>query len=210
MGSAHCPLCQSLARKLPFTKSPLYHCPTCDLIYKDRLLHLSADEERRRYEAHDNTLQNEGYVRVFQEFIENAITPFVEREAAVLDFGCGPTPVLKELLEERGFTVDAYDPLFAPSPHRIGYNLVTCTEVLEHVFDPLDTWRRLLSSLSSNGIIAVMTHFHPGEAEITNWWYIRDNTHVVFYSAQTFTWVAQEFNLTILYNDGTKTVVLRN
>ena len=211
MDSVSCPLCHSLTQEISDTKVLLYHCPRCDLIYKDQLLHLSPDEERQRYEAHENDAQNEGYVRMFQEFIENAVTPFVDKRAAILDFGCGPTPVLKELVQEQGFTVDAYDPYFAPRlAYKTAYNLVTCTEVLEHVFNPLDVWGRLLSLLSSNGVLAVMTHFHPGKAEIANWWYTRDNTHVVFYSAQTFAWVARELNLSILYNDGKKTVTLRN
>ena len=211
MGGARCPLCHSLTRELPSAKTLLHHCPTCDLIYKDQSLHLNADEERKRYETHENTLQNEGYVRVFQEFISCAITPFVGNDATVLDYGSGPTPVLKQLLEQQGFTVEAYDPFFAPSPvHNVTYDLITCTEVLEHVFDPLSVWQRLLSLLSPKGVLALMTHFHPGEAETAEWWYLRDHTHVTFYSVQTFAWVAQKFDLNILYNDGVKTVVLRN
>lgn len=211
MGSAHCPLCHSLARGIPSAKTLLYHCPTCDLIYKDKSLHLSAGEERKRYETHNNTLENQGYVQMFQEFITTAILPFVGSDVTILDYGSGPTPVLKQLLEQRGFVVTAYDPFFAPSLGRnTTYDLITCTEVLEHVFDPLSMWQRLLSLLSSKGVLAIMTHFHPGDADTAEWWYLRDNTHVTFYSAQTFAWVAQKFNLNIIYNDGAKTIVLRN
>ena len=157
-----------------------------------------------------NTLQNLGYVRMFQEFIAGSVTPFVKQDAVILDFGSGPTPVLKHLLEQQGFKVDVYDPFFAPSIiSNVTYDCITCTEVLEHVFDPMSMWKRLLSLLSSDGVLALMTHFHLGTSETPSWWYLRDNTHVTFYSARTFAWVAQKFALDILYNDEVKTVVLK-
>ena len=210
MGNTRCPLCEGLARELPPAKIPLYHCTICDLMYKGQSMHLNADEERRRYETHDNTLQNLGYVRMFQEFIAGSVTPFVKQDAVILDFGSGPTPVLKHLLEQQGFKVDVYDPFFAPSIiSNVTYDCITCTEVLEHVFDPMSMWKRLLSLLSSDGVLALMTHFHLGTSETPSWWYLRDNTHVTFYSARTFAWVAQKFALDILYNDEVKTVVLK-
>jgi len=147
---------------------------------------------------------------MFETFIAAAVRPFATPGAKVLDFGSGPEPVLREILTQQGYRADCYDPFFAPAlPQCSPYDLITCTEALEHVYKPWKTWQLMLSLLAPSGTIAVMTHFHPGAESIAKWWYIRDTTHVVFYSEKTFAWLAAEFGLAIEYSDGVKTIVLK-
>ena len=47
---------------------------------------------------------------MFEAFIHKSIFPYQERINKALDFGCGPGPVLAELLKRRGLEVEIYDP----------------------------------------------------------------------------------------------------
>ena len=116
-----------------------------------------------------------------------------------LDYGCGPGPVLGLMLRENGFELIDWDPIFVPDDSAIAlgksdaYDFITCTEVAEHFYDPsreFDTMNRLLKH---GGVLAVLTSFQPTEkADFEKWHYIRDPTHVVFYSKLTFEKLAEE------------------
>jgi hypothetical protein len=160
-----------------------------------------------RYLEHNNDPTNPGYVKMFEDFLDVTL-PWCQGHRA-LDFGSGPGPVLAGILRDKGWEVDLYDPYFAPDrafvQHR--YNLITCTEVMEHVKDPLATWQLLAGCLERDGVLAVMTHFHSGTKSFKDWWYIRDATHVCFYNRSTMEWLAQEFGLSLVYCDDFKTTV---
>ena len=144
--------------------------------------------EKRLYCNHNNSFANEGYVRMFRKFIDDFIEPYSGEMKTALDFGSGPGPVLATLLREHGMDVDIYDVYFSPekSYENKTYDLITCTEVLEHLKDPLPTLRLLVDHLNSQGILAVTTMFHPGVGEeFQNWWYRRDRTHICFYTNRT-------------------------
>ncbi|MDA1381669.1 methyltransferase domain-containing protein [Plesiomonas shigelloides subsp. oncorhynchi] len=55
-----------------------------------------------------------------------------------MDFGCGPGPLLAQMLEEAGFRMHKYDPYFHPERATLAreYDFVTCTEVAEHFMPP--------------------------------------------------------------------------
>lgn len=170
----------------------------------------SPEEQKARYATHQNTPDNAGYVAMFEAFLRDGVDPFVRSPARALDFGCGPLPpggipVLAGLLEVRGFETDFYDPFFSPeTPWRERtYDLVTLTEVLEHVTDPLGILESLRGRLTGRGVIALTTLFHPEDKrEFGEWWYRRDSTHVSFYSPATIRRLAQVLGLEVLHIDG--------
>lgn len=211
---SRCPLCRetrsrSLAAR-PHPGGSYRHCRRCDLIFATSGGLLSPRQEKERYLAHDNTHDNEGYVSMLSRFLERAVLPFSEPGRA-LDFGCGPGPVLADLLGDRGYQVEVYDPFFYPDRRPLGesYQLITCTEVVEHVTRAQETWALLFSLLSPGGVLAVMTHFHPGPGLFEDWWYHRDPTHIRFYSPQTFRYLSRHLGLETLDYDGQKTITLR-
>ena len=205
-----CPLCFSPSNGFSCTDKTYYHCPECDLIFLDPLFRPHREKEKERYESHNNTLDNKGYVEMFEKFIEKAVLPFTSHPCQALDFGCGPGPVLKVLLERKGITTEIYDPFFAPREFSLGnkYDLITCTEVLEHAFDPLKTWNFFLNHLKTGGHLSLMTLFHPSPAGFQDWWYKNDPTHVTFYSLETFYWIENNFPLRVLYTDHKNTLVM--
>ena len=129
----------------------------------------------------------------------------------ISDFGCGHGPVLAHLLKEKGFSVDTYDPYFAPEKvyeHK-NYDLITSTEVIEHLRDPMCELRLMKEHLKPGGLLSVMTLFHPDdEKEFLEWYYKREVTHIAFYTPLTMQHIANILGLKILHQDRKNITVL--
>jgi SAM-dependent methyltransferase len=156
------------------------------------------DEERARYETHENDPADAGY----RAFLDRLALPLAERlspGAEGLDYGSGPGPTLSVMLGERGFRTQTYDPFFAPSrePLRRRYDFVTCSETVEHFFDPGQEFETLDRLLRPGGWLAVMTAVFTDDLDFGSWWYVRDPTHVAFYAPETLEWIATHFRWTL-------------
>ncbi|MBO8136956.1 MAG: class I SAM-dependent methyltransferase [Desulfotomaculum sp.] len=210
--SKSCWLCGSISETINDVKSPIYyHCPVCDLIFIDDEYILSPREEKKRYTLHENTRENQGYVKFLTGFINEAVKPYMKNIKTGLDFGCGPGPVLSQLLTEMGIIMEYYDPYFYPGVYFSykKYDLITCTEVLEHVRKPREVINFFQEHLNSRGILAVMTLFHNNN-NFKKWWYRLDPTHICFYSPRTFHWIAKKYNLEIKYINDKNICVMQN
>ena len=173
---------------------------------------MSGREEREVYLQHENTPENDGYVQMFRDFIDGAILPFSGRIETALDFGCGPGPVLASLLREQGIRTETYDPYFADYPGVLSatYDLITATEVLEHLVHPMTELKRLIRILNPGGILAVMTLFHPNRTDLfQDWWYRRDPTHVGFFTPVTLKAMARDLGLDLAGHDHKRIAVFR-
>ncbi len=201
-----CKICKNKDLKELKFKETYYHCQKCDLIFLDEDQILKPEEEKRRYEQHDNSHKNKGYVKMFERFIEGVIEPYTKKIETVLDFGCGPGPVLADLLKEKGFTVDIYDPYYFPERIFRGkkYDLITSTEVFEHLTEPAKEIEMLIKHIKRSGYLAIMTLFHPGPDGFKDWRYKRDPTHITFYNSNTFQEIARRYPLKIIFEDGEK------
>ncbi|EKE02108.1 MAG: 2-polyprenyl-3-methyl-5-hydroxy-6-metoxy-1,4-ben zoquinolmethylase [uncultured bacterium] len=189
-----------------------YNCINCDYIFIDPESIVSKEEELRIYQLHHNSLENTGYVNMFKDFADKAIMPYKSSTKSILDFGSGPSPVLAHLLREEGFEVDIYDPYFAPEKvyENKVYDLITSTEVIEHLSNPVETFKILYKHLNPSGIISIMTLYHPQDNEkFQSWWYRRDETHISFYTHNTMKHLAKIFNMEILLLDSKNLCVLQ-
>lgn len=207
-----CKICCALTDHLREKKSDAvyFFCQQCGFVFLSPDFYLSPTEEKARYELHENTIENAGYVQMFESFIESAVIPWIREEAAILDYGCGPGPVLAELLRKRKYSVDVYDPYFFPAMEYTGkkYDLITATEVIEHLSDPLCCILQLKKILNPNGKIAIMTQFNTHEPDsFLKWYYRREDTHISFFNTQVFSALAAALDLHIIYCDDTKTIV---
>ena len=112
-----CPLCGAPVHgaRLESHGRSLYDCGECGLVFVDPRTLPPADEERARYETHDNNPEDQGY----RDFLDRLAIPLAKRlapGASGLDFGSGPGPTLSVMLTERGFPTETWDPFFAPDP----------------------------------------------------------------------------------------------
>lgn len=198
--STECPLCLAPA-SVPFLEEPgrrYLHCCVCDLVFVPPGDRPTRAEEAQRYLAHQNDRGDPGYV-AFLRRLADPLCARVPEGASGVDIGCGPAPVLSELLAETGRATRYYDPQFFPdrSPLSATYDFVTCCEVVEHAHDPSALFTQLVGLLRPHGVLGVMTSLRDPHADFARWWYRRDITHVCLYSMRTLQWVAEHFDLTL-------------
>jgi hypothetical protein len=208
-----CALCNSFDLILLNDGKKTYRrCKNCDYIFLDRAFILSPQEEKIRYSFHNNDIENEGYVAMFERFFDKVL-PFLGEVHTILDFGCGPGPVMAELLKRRGYELSLYDKYFHDDTNNLykPHDCVISTEVFEHLANPLEHLKILIrNSLKAQGIIALMTQFHPNDdVSFLQWYYKLDETHIGFFSPKTFEYIAQKLGLKILFIDGKDTVVFQ-
>ncbi|WP_049722250.1 class I SAM-dependent methyltransferase [Gilvimarinus polysaccharolyticus] len=173
-------------------------CSCCYLIFVPPEFHLTAKQERAEYDLHDNQSNDLGYRR----FLGRLYEPLVARLAPAakgLDFGCGPGPTLSVMLQEAGFSVALYDVFYVPDRAVLGaqYDFITATEVVEHLHDPQLQLAQLWDCLVDTGVLAIMTKLALDADAFSRWHYKNDQTHVCFFSRQTFEFLAERFNATL-------------
>ncbi len=210
----NCKICQEPTASFydEYMKCQTYHCKACQFIFKDEEAIISHERELKVYQQHNNTEENLGYVAMFQDFIDKTITPHRAQIKTALDFGSGPNPVLAKILEKNSFETEYYDKFFSPEKVYEGkkYDLITSTEVLEHISDVQGVMALFSKHLNSGGYLALMTQFHPDDEEAyLNWWYRRDPTHIVFFRPETFAILAEQHGMIRLYHDDKKLVLLQ-
>ena len=189
-----------------------YWCEECHFCFKDEKSIISLEAEQKVYEQHENSIENAGYVAMFRDFIMKTITPHKDEIQNILEFGSGPTPVLSQILTQDGFNVHSYDKFFAPQKiykNKV-YDLITSTEVIEHIAEPHELFDFFNQHLRSGGYLALMTQFLPQEREAyLKWWYRRDPTHLSFFTPKALQHLAQQHGFNLHYHDDKKVILLR-
>jgi hypothetical protein len=210
-----CPLCSGselVPVKNSLRPTVFYrHCGECDLISMDPGFHLSAESEKARYQLHQNSSNDEGYVAFLNPVVEEIAHRFKDRMGDLpvqgLDFGSGPAPVLAEILAAKGFTMTCYDPFFSSQIDLQSrtFDFVVSTEVLEHMYAPKRELEKIKSLMSQDATFFVQTQLHQGTEFFKNWWYAKDPTHVCFYSLKSFIWMQRSlgFRNMVIASDGT-------
>ena len=148
---------------------------------------------------------------MFEDFIKNAMASEFKKSEKILDFGCGPNPVFAEIRRRKGKMVDYYDPFYHPDSDIFleKYDLITSTEVFEHIQYPMDTLSKLYRIMTKGSILAIMTKFHTGTDTFEKWWYRRDVTHISFYNSKTVEMIAQLTSFELIRTDKCSFFILR-
>ena len=137
------------------------------------------------------------------------VTPYTKPGCRTLDLGCGPGPVLADILRKTGYPTEVFDPFFFPEVPTGTFGLITMTEVLEHLPDPIAVLTPWVEKLEPGGILAGMTLFHPDDPiKFGAWPYRRDATHVSFYVPETLKTLAEILGLSLRFHDGNRYFVL--
>jgi SAM-dependent methyltransferase len=194
-------------------KNNYWHCENCQFISKAHNELITEAQERVIYDIHQNFIGDEKYEAYFRKFIKKTLVPFLKPNMQGLDFGSGPEPVLATLFErEYNVTMDIYDLFYAPNESYLSkqYDFIVCTEVIEHLQNPLAYFNLFKARLKENGVLAIMTQFHNNQTEdFINWHYTRDRSHISFYTPQTFAVIAKLVGLEILLHDNQKCIAFK-
>jgi len=195
-----CPLCGD-ANSYSFFVDKFRHyrrCSGCELVFVPQRYWLNIKAEKAAYDLHENNADDSGY----RFFLSRLVTPLLEKlktGQAGLDFGCGPGPALPALLTEHGLRVDLYDPIYyiEPAVFSKTYDFICATEVVEHLRNPDKEFSSLFRMLKPGGWLGIMTKLVIDQEAFSQWHYIRDLTHICFYSRDTFTTIARRFHVGI-------------
>ena len=198
---AVCPLCRN-------EKIQEYHrdsvreylaCTHCGLVFVPREYWLDPAAEKAEYDLHTNDPDDAGY----RKFLSRLTDPLLARlspGSRGLDFGCGPGPALAAVMAEAGHGVSLYDLYYFPDRRALAqtYDFITATEVVEHFKDPLAELETLFAGLNPGGWLGIMTKQVSTPEAFKHWHYIRDLTHICFFSPSTFEYLARRFQARLL------------
>ena len=159
-GPDACPLCRAVVSgpAIRAGQRTALDCPTCRLVFVEARHHLAEDEERRRYDLHENDPDDPDY-RHFLSRLAEPLLARVPTGARGLDFGCGPGPALVRMLTEAGRPTVGWDPFYAADPAVLDrrYDFLTATEVVEHLHEPAEAFRRMDTLVRPGGHVGIVT-----------------------------------------------------
>ncbi len=166
------------SRKLPEYMHPrLRECACCQIVYGDPVLSPDCIASGYQEAAFDSGKEAHYASRTYQGLIERIAPRLPDRDSA-LDIGTGDGAFLERLIESGFARVCGIEPSAAPvsaaAPHirdliRTGifdpsafqpasFSLITCFQVLEHVWDPLALCRAAFSLLKPGGALVAVVH----------------------------------------------------
>ncbi|MDA0657297.1 MAG: class I SAM-dependent methyltransferase [Planctomycetota bacterium] len=191
-----CTLCGAAAAWFHNDASRNYfRCGRCRLVFVDPSDWISREQERLRYDCHQNDPADVRY----RCFLDRLFRPMRERLSAHsfgLDFGSGPGPTLSKMFSEIGHEMRIYDPFYAPDESVLceQYDFITASEVVEHLHCPGAELVKLWSLLHVGGWLGIMTKRVCDTLLFETWHYKRDPTHVSFFALESFDWLAQHLH----------------
>ena len=208
-----CHICDQETRSFLDEKTHIlyYHCPHCEYIFKSPEHFQDLSTQKERYNLHENDEEDEGYQAYFQRFLD-FVLPQVGRPKTALDFGCGASSLLAKMLQKEGIPCDYYDPIYHPDTfdEEKKYDLIVSTEVFEHLHQPREVFKSLLDRLEEGGFLALQTQFHANDIEaFQKWYYHQDPTHIVFFTAKTFSVLSEIYGCEFVSDNGKNMVLLR-
>ncbi len=155
-------------------------------------------DEQTRYATHNNKWNDQGYRDYLMKFGATIVAQ-EQKGAKGVDVGAGIEKVLTRLLNEEELDVKAQDPLYGFNAYDEDelYNFVVSIETVEHFHHPYSEWERMNNAILRNGRMYVATNLLEGTQKFEDWWYVKDPTHVFFYSKITMRYIADIFNMQV-------------
>lgn len=175
-----------------------YWCRSCDFCFCNLLD--DADHAAIYDDAYWAEQDPDWHGRVNQTLrlllLANYLRRDVPYELEVLDFGCGTNAfveVCRNSLQLLAWGTDIISPRLAPEyflPLAAitdgRFDVVLACEVIEHLSDPLSTFRQIRRWLKPGGVFAFQTAYFDPASCGRDWWYVGpQNGHISLYSEQS-------------------------
>lgn len=182
-----------------------YRCEYCDFIQTEEPYWLA--------EAYSSAITKSDIGLIsrnvsFAELTRNLIVTCLDPKDVFIDYG-GGYGLFTRLMRDKGFDFFHFDPKcqnifsqgFDAQPDK-EYSLLTAWEVLEHLVDPLNEIKIMLTF--SHLIFCSTMVLPPSPKPLHDWWYygLEHGQHLSFYSSKTLDLIAQKNNLSVVYTDG--------
>ena len=93
---------------------------------------------------------------------------------------------------------EGYDPFSAPDVPVGKFDIITCIEAIEHVPEPMQTFRTMTEHLADDGMIIVGETLQPDDIERIrcSWWYVAPrNGHCSTFDRRTMATIADQLGL---------------
>ena len=202
-----CKICGLTTNDVVYNKISYKKCPNCDFLCKTDEFIVDSKKECERYQHHDND-DNNGYL-VYQTNFYEMIKDYLGTTS--LDFGCGNNHILANIISKQGIESSYYDLYFYPnSDYKTKkYDSIILEEVIEHLYDPIAILKELYPLLNTNGVFIIRTNLLKDGLNLNNWWYLRDITHISFFSEKTFVKISEFLNMNIIYCNSKDLIILQ-
>lgn len=170
-------------------------CSECSLRFAHPDGRLDSREEKSRYDLHQNDPSDQNYRNFLMQLFE-PVRRSIKPGAIGLDYGSGPGPTLHLMFQEDGYRMDHYDPIYHDDRSLLerSYDFITVSETAEHFYYPGKEFHKLWNMLNPGGVLGIMTLMLTEPEEFENWYYRREDTHVAFYTPNTFRWISSKLN----------------
>ena len=174
-----------------------WKCNTCFVKFMDKEHYLKPKDEKEHYLNHKNKITDKNY----RNFLSRLTIPLknkINNKLNGLDYGCGNGPALADMLKKDGYNINIYDPYFFPNKNIFSkkYDFITCTETVEHFFNPIKEFLIFDQLLNNKGWLGIMTCFSTTDEVFEKWHYRRDPTHVIFYQEKSFEIISKKMGWT--------------
>jgi hypothetical protein len=190
-----------------------YHrCEECGFLFTPFCDDWSAEDFRRFIYNDDYRLVDPEYQSIRPCMVADHLARLLDdwRQAQVLDYGAG-SGLFAQRMVELGFpNVASYDPFSLPVRPRGRFDIITCTEVIEHSPTPLVSFADMRTLLADGGCIILGETLQPPDIGLirANWWYVAPrNGHVSTFADRTLAAVAEQLGL--IFHRGAGHHVLR-
>ena len=220
-----CPICGSLtgfAFKVPFRNGkPNFdgsncdpdveynHCEVCKLYYS-KTQRTWTDEDflakvyNNRYVSYDSDIMDANGNRpsAMYRLMHDAFQNHLKSNAYILDYGCGRGFWVDKLNKEGFKHIYGYDPYCRPDPEvlRDKYDLVTCTEVIEHDYDIVETFKKFSAMLHLGGALLVSTDMTDEMEKVSENYYTCPRVgHVMLYAKETLAYLANQAGFSLIH-----------